>query len=149
MKKFARVLALMLVATLLCVMLVACAPTPADTPEDAKAALEENGYEVLVVDNELALASASAIYGGDLEATLRASDGDDNYVSIIWFENEEDAEKYYEELEEEWAEMEEELEEIEDEDEKAEAEEYMDSMTFGQSGNMVWSGTVDGIKAAS
>lgn len=147
MKNFARVLALMLVATMLCVLFVACGATPADDPKEAKAALEENGYGVLLNDSEIALAGSALIYGGKVEATLRATKGDD-YIQIVWFEDEEDADKYYESLDESWSEMEDEIAELEG-DKRETAEEYMDKLDYGKSGNMVWSGTTDAVKAAS
>lgn len=148
MKKFARVLALMLVAAMLCVMLVACGAKPASDPKDAKDALKENGYEVLLSDDAVSLGVAAAIYGGELEAVVTGTDGDES-VTIVWFEDEADAEDYYETLEEMMAEFEEEIDEIEDEDDKEEAQEELDNAAYGIDGNMVWFGTKEAVKAAS
>ena len=147
MKKFARVLALMLVASMLCVMLVACGSKPAAEPEDAEAALKDNGYTVVLLDSKLAMAAASVAIDGDLEAYLTAFKGDD-YLYIAWFEDEDEAQSYYDELDEKYEESKAELEEIEDEDRKAEYEEMLDKAAYGISGNMVWMGTKDAVKAA-
>ena len=70
MKRIIRVLALMLVAAMLCVALVACGSTPNKDPEKAKDALEDNGYEVRLVDDENVL----EMYGHDgLVACIFAS----------------------------------------------------------------------------
>ena len=65
MKKFARVLALMLVATMLCAMLVACGAKPASDPKEAKDALEENGYKATHRSGILEEAASSAFGDGE------------------------------------------------------------------------------------
>ena len=147
MKKFARVLALMLVAAMLCVMLVACGSKPASDPKDAKDALKDNGYSVTLSDDAISLAASALVYGGDLEAIINATDGDE-YINIVWFEDEEDAQDYYDKLDEMYEEAKAKIDEIEDEDEKEELEEDLDNAAYGISGNMVWKGTKDAVKAA-
>lgn len=147
MKKFARVLALMLVATMLCAMLVACGAKPASDPKEAKAALEENDYVAVLVDSDLLLAGAALTYGGKVSATLTGTNGDE-YVNVVWFEEEDDAKAYFEKLEEQFDKAQEELDELEDEDEKKELQEEHDKATFGRSGEMVWFGTKEAVKAA-
>ena len=158
MKKFVRVLALMLVASMLCVMLVACSSKPADNPEDAVAALKENGYTIVYESDEV----------------VSAKKGDD-FISIYWFDNEDDANELYEEAMELKEEAEEALEKLKDE--LKEAQDELDDMeegflkdaaelvvaeleeeieeaeleadaVVGKSGNMVWMGTKDAVKAA-
>jgi ABC-type glycerol-3-phosphate transport system substrate-binding protein len=146
MKKFARVLALMLVATMLCAMLVACGAKPASDPKEAKDALEENGYKATHLSGVLVEAASSA-FGDGVTDIVTGIDGDDS-VTIVWFEEEDDAKDFYEELEEKYEESKAELDEIEDEDVKEELQEELDNAAYGISGNMVWMGTKEAVKAA-
>ncbi|MBQ8341740.1 MAG: hypothetical protein IJY22_05125 [Clostridia bacterium] len=147
MKKFARILALMLVATMLCVMLVACAAKPAEDPNDAKAALEENDYKVMHYEG-LLLETISSSIGDGVTDVVMGTKGDDDMVLIVYFEDEEDAEKYYEKLDEERTEEQKEIDEMEDGEEKDELQEEFDKAVLGHSGKMVWAGTKDAVKAA-
>ena len=124
MKKFARVLALMLVATMLCVMLVACGATPAEKPEDAKAALEANGYTATLVEA-----------GGTTIVTGTASNFIDT-VTITYYADEATAQAAYEALEAAASTLE-------------EAYDLLDmKYSYGISGTMVWAGSADAVAAA-
>ena len=123
MKKFARVLALMLVATMLCVMLVACGATPAEKPEDAKAALEANGYTASLVE-----------VGG--VTTVTGSNGLLDTVTITYYADEATAQTAYEALEAAASTLE-------------EAYDLLDmKYSYGISGTMVWAGSADAVAAA-
>ena len=157
MKKFLSLLSLVLVFAMLCTVLVSCGG-PADTPEEAAAALKENGYTVTVESDSTVIASKN-----------------DEYIAIQYFDNADDAEAAYAELEEELAEAEEELEkaqkeldearaELEDMDdgwakdlaeagvklaeEAVKAAEKLANAEIGQSGNVVWYGTSQAVKDA-
>ena len=116
MKKFARILALMLVAAMLCVVLAACGGAPAEDPKDAKKALKDADYKVTLIDDEDALEYYD--YDG-LEAILYAEkvdpemtmdeldeweDLDGETVTfeklvVYYFEDEDAAEEAFEDLE--------------------------------------------------
>lgn len=157
MKKFLSLISLVLVFAMLCTVLVSCGG-PADTPEEAAAALKENGYTVTTDEEGVVMANK-----------------DDEYIAIRYYDNEEDAEAAYAELEEELAEAEEELEKAQKELDEARAEvEAMDdgvlkeiaeagvkiaeeavkaaeklaNAEIGKSGTVVWYGTTQAIKDA-
>ena len=79
MKKFTRILCLTLVAVMLCAALVSCGG-PAKNPDDAKAALKENGYLVMPTDKVITainIKTGDAIiitYYDDAEAAKEAMD---------------------------------------------------------------------------
>lgn len=127
MKHVTRILALLLVVTTLCVMLVACGAKPEADPTQAKGILEKNGYEVELTDDPSMLLTSSFYYGGQLTAMLSASK-DTDYVKIFWFEEKEDAEEYYDFISDQMSSL---------------------QYAFGVEENMVWYGTKDGVKAAS
>ncbi|MBQ8341741.1 MAG: hypothetical protein IJY22_05130 [Clostridia bacterium] len=127
MKHVTRILALLLVVTTLCVMLVACGAKPEADPTQAKGILEKNGYEVELTDDPSMLLTSSFYYGGQLTAMLSASK-DTDYVKIFWFEEKEDAEEYYDFISDQMSSL---------------------QYAFGVEENMIWYGTKDGVKAAS
>ena len=157
MKKFLSLLSLVLVVAMLCTVLVSCGG-PADTPEEAAAALRENGYTVTV----------------ESDSTVIASKGDD-YIAIQYFDDAKDADAAYAELEEDLAEAEEELakaqkelddarDELDDMDDgwakdlaeaalkvlesAVEEAEKLANAEIGQSGTVVWYGTAQAVKDA-
>ena len=125
MKKFARVLALMLVASMLCVMLVACGGSPAAKPEDAKAALEGNGYTATLVETN--------------GTTVVTGVKDEDSVYITYYADQAAADAAYKTLDETYTLMKELADEL---------GEDMGDYVYGQDGTMVWYGTSNGVSAA-
>ena len=56
MKKFVRLMALVLVAVMLCAVLAACGGAPAEDPKDAKKALKDNDFDVELMTDKTVLA---------------------------------------------------------------------------------------------
>ncbi|MBQ9774019.1 MAG: hypothetical protein IJW30_05085 [Clostridia bacterium] len=129
MKKVTKILALSLALIMSLMMLASCGlfqAKPAKDPEDAKKALEDNGYTVYLVED------------GDA-ATLSASKGTEEYIYIEWFENSDDAKEAYDEAKEEYDALKEAAKELDVDFE----------MVLGKSGKMVWSASSkDAVKAA-
>lgn len=157
MKKFARILCLVLVAVMMCSLLASCG-SPAKDPKDAAAALKENGYTLTVDTDSLIVAKK-----------------DSDYITINYCTDEEAATKAYDEAkaaldkaEEELKKLEDELKEKQDEYDEMEegalkdlakigldaAKEAVElaknakNYKLGKSGNMVWMGTKQAIKDA-
>lgn len=129
MKKFTKILALTLVLVMSVVLLASCA-APNKDPEKAKAALEENGYKVVLVDK-----TAGLIYE-DLDVQITAFDDDDNAIFIYYFKNKDAANDA-------WDDIEKEIEEL-----KEEAKEEDVEIVAKKSGTMIYFGTKDAVKAA-
>ncbi len=111
---------------------------PASDPEEAKATLEDAGYEVRILKGDDLADIAEQFGDGDsLEAVLSGSK-DDDYISIYYFADKDSANDYYEEMKEELEELKEAVEEI--------GEEF--NLELGKSGKIVWGGTKDAINAA-
>lgn len=128
MKKFARVLALMLVATMLCVLFASCGATPNSDPAEAAKALEEAGYTVNKneVPGVLTTVTATNLETGDV-------------VTIQYYADEATAEAAYKVVEEQAKAAEELASELgEDAD-----------IAYGIDGTMVWVGTPDAVSAAA
>ena len=132
MKNVLRLTTLALVLVMMLACLASCFGGPNADPEKAEEALEDNDYEVMVVDEKAAL----AFYGLDnLECVVSASSEDeDDGIVIFYFEEKEDAKdafdsKIFEELAEE-------------------AEDELDDVVVKQSGKMIYIGTKNAIKAA-
>ncbi|MBE6691206.1 MAG: hypothetical protein E7590_08020 [Ruminococcaceae bacterium] len=123
MKKFARILCLTLVAVMLVATLASCA-APNKDPKKAKAALEEEGYVVILNDTALLLPD-------DVEATLSATNGDD-YIRITYYKESGDAKDA-------WKDAEDEIKEMKEKDE---------DLIIKKSGKMIWVGTKAAVKAA-
>lgn len=143
MKKFTKVLALTLVVIMSVLTLVACA-TPAKDPKDAEKALKDNKYTVNLVELD------EATKDGEI-AMLTAYNKDDEYITIVWYEDAKSAKEAYNDAKEELKEMKEELEENKDElgDDYKDAKEALDKMVVGKSGKMVWmASSKDAVKAA-
>ena len=130
-KSIVKVLALALVAVMMCAMLVSCGGPNAD-PDKAKAALEENGYAAEKIDGIGLLAFAWA--GGDIEAVVTGIDKNDltDTVTIIYYESKDAATEAWESVEKYF-------------NEKSEEE---SDYEIKQSGEMIWFGHKDAIKAA-
>ena len=101
MKKFAKIMAVALVAVLTIAALVACGP--ASKPDKAVAALKENGYAVvsvigadssakqLILDG---IAKAAGLQAGDIIATVEATNGNEG-ISITYFKSASVAKSYW------------------------------------------------------
>ncbi len=148
MKHMTKLLSLMLVAVLCVVMLVSC--KPAETADEAVAALKENDYTILAHTDSFVSASKGN------EDSILESDS----IMIYYFDSEEEADKMYEELkksqEEAIEKAEEYLEGLKESGLVGDAvietaEDALDAtkaVKVDKSGTMVWMGTSDAIKAA-
>ena len=147
MKRFTRILALMLVATMLCIALVACGSKPNKDPVEAKKSLEDAGYnvffkefgsvssnpdETVAVLEEKGYSVEQEENNGDTTITATNTDSFET-VTVTYYQKKADADAAYEELEAEMAEL----------GELAALLGY----SFGRSDNIVWSGTSEAIAA--
>ncbi|MBQ8408037.1 MAG: hypothetical protein IJY39_04160 [Clostridia bacterium] len=135
-KSIVKVLALTLVAVMMCLALVSCGG-PAKDPADAKAALDENGYTATKIDNDglgaLALAALSVAGIKDVECVVSGTNSDGEHVTIIYFEDKDAANAEWEDVQ------------AYAEDEKDDEE---TDWVVKKSGNMIYFGTKAGVKAA-
>lgn len=133
MKKTLRLIALSLVLVMAVLALASCG-APNSDPDKAKKALEEEGYTVILIDSEAALATYKALYGGDLEAVLTATKGllSGNALTILYYGSSADADAAYDAVKKE----------SEKKDDDSDYE-------FKKSGKMVWFGHKDAVKAAA
>lgn len=135
MKKFAKILSLMLVVVI-AAMFVACAP--ASDPDKAVSALEKNGYTA-AKDANIAPAALRlfGVSGVDCVVTgACAEEGKEGSVSIVYFSSSKDANAAWDKIQE-YAKDEKEDEGNEDSD-----------WQIKKSGKMVYWGNSNGIKAA-
>lgn len=162
-RKLAALLALVMLVGCVAVF-ASCAAKPQLDLEKAKDALEDADYTVYYSDES----SDSTPY---IEATLRASDDDDEQITIILFADAKTAKLYYEDLKlkhdmeidelklqiktykhilkkyegelksDDITELEDEIKDLE-----KELEEMKEEQVFGISGKVVWSGTEKAIK---
>ncbi len=134
-KSIVKVIALSLVAVMMCLALVSCG-APAKDPADAKAALDENGYVATKIDNEGLGAIAFAVFTAagieDLESVVSGTNEDGEHVTIFYFEDSAAANEQWEDVQK-YA-----------EDEKDEESDWV----VKKSGNMIYFGTKTGVKAA-
>ena len=133
MKKFARILSFALVAVMLCATLVACG-APAKDPDDALAALKENGYTAVkdTVASPLALKALGVKNVTSVVSGTKVVDDKVENITIVYFEDKDAAKDSFEKLEE-YA-----------EDEKDEDATWV----VKQSGAMIYFGTEQAIKDA-
>ncbi len=137
MKKF-------LSAVLVCVLLVgcvfalaSCGATPNEDPAEAKKALEAAKYEVYFTDDadDLKYMAPFAGIKAALSAYIMENDDDvKSAVSIYYFNDDADMDKAYEAIEKVFNEGKDETPDL--------------KLEIGKSGNMIWFGTADAIKAA-
>ena len=135
MKKLVKVLAVVLVMLTLS-LAVACAPNA--NPEKAKESLEKNGYAVSLATDAFGLAITEGILGldrGDLVAVLTAGNEEGEAITIVYFEEADDARDCYKEYKDDLKEL------LETDDEEKE-------IVAKQSGKMIYIGTKAAIKAA-
>lgn len=127
-KNFLKITALALLAVMICTMLVACGG-PNKDPEKAKEALEDAGYTVIFNDGGLI---GDHLLPDGAEATLTAMKGDDEYISIVYYEDAEAANEAWEDAKEDAKELEEEYEDI----------------VYKKSGKIIYIGTKQAVKDA-
>ena len=137
MKKFAKIMAVALVAVLALAALVACGPN--SNPEKAAQALKDKKYVVTAVipDDSAAgklaqagldiTAKAAGLEEGDIIATITATNGEEG-ITITYFKNASVASKYWKE--------------------NKDKVEKKDGWVTKQSGSMVYSGTEQAVKDA-
>ena len=134
MKKTLRLIALALVLVMSVAMLASCA-TPNKDPDDAIAALEDNGYTA--AKDNLIVPTALKLLGVDGVKTVISGSAkiDDKYetVTVIYFESKDDANDAWEKVQE-YA--------NDEKDDKAE------DWVCKKSGAMIYYGTSAAIKAA-
>ena len=136
-KTFVKIIAMALACALACMTLASCGVLfgPNADPDKAAKALEDKGYEVTVMDDELSLGLVALSTGfEDLSSCLTATNKDDSddTVSIFYFENEDAAETAWDSIEK-YAEK---------------AMEDDKDYVVKQSGKMIWMGTKKAINAA-
>ena len=129
MKKLFKITSLALVMLMLIASLVACGG-PAKEPADAKAALEANNYTVALSEGKALEAIASMMGIDDLDAKIVATSKDDldDYITIYYFEDADDAEAA-------WAKIQEEAD-------------NKDAEVVKKSGAMIYYGSEAAVKAA-
>ncbi len=127
-KSIIKVLALALVAIMMCAILVSCDAPNAD-PEKAKEALEDAGYAVIL--NQGGGFISGALLPDGVEATLVAyKDGE--YLAVSYYEDTEALNEAWEEAQDDAKELEEEYEDI----------------VCKKSGKMIFIGTKQAVKDA-
>ena len=134
MKTFAKVLALALVAVMMCAALVSCGGPNAD-PEKAAKALEEAGYEVHYTEVGAAGIKA-AVVAVKLDEEAEKAD----FINITYYEDKEAANTAWDEAQDEI-----------DEAKASMAEMYgceESEIVIKKSGTMIYVGTKDAVKAA-
>ncbi len=127
-KNILKITALALLAVMLCAMLVACG-APNKDPEKAKEALEDAGYTVILNDGGLL---GDHLLPDGAEATLTAMKGDDEYISIVYYEDK-DA------LKDAWEDAKEDAEKL---------KEKYENIVYKKSGMMIFIGTEQAVKDA-
>ena len=136
MKKFASIVAFVLVAAMLCVTLVSCG-APAKNPDDAIAALKDNGYAA-AKDSTFVPAGLKMLGVDGVDTVISGSKTvDDKFetVTVVYFDDK-DAAKTAFEKGKEYAE--------DNKDDKAEETDWV----VKQSGAMIFFGTNQAIKDA-
>ena len=136
MKKFAKVMAVVLVAVMSLALLVACGPN-AD-PDKAVASLKKNEYAA--GKDTLLAGTLKALGVADIDAVVKGTKsvkGDDNKtkietVTIVYFKDSKAAEAAWEKLEK-YA-----------DDQKGDSKDW----TVGQTGALIYWGTTAAVKAA-
>lgn len=123
MKKFVRILALTLVAVMLCASLASCG-APNKDPEKALAALKEEGYAAVKVGDYV---SGTKVVEEDGEKKIE-------HVTIYYYDSKDDATAAMEKIQK-----------LADEEK---GDNDSDWVSATQSGNMIYFGTKAAIKAA-
>lgn len=127
MKKFAKIMALMLVVAMGVAMLVACAP--ASDPEKALSALKKNGYTAGKVNAIIGVKGIDCVVSGS-----NGTEGKEGHVTIVYFTSKDAADSAWESVQK-YA--------------KSEDKESKDSdWKIKKSGKMIYWGDSNGIKSA-
>lgn len=127
MKKFAKIMALMLVVAMGVAMLVACAP--ASNPEKALSALKKNGYTAGKVNAIIGVKGIDCVVSGS-----NGTEGKEGHVTIVYFTSKDAADSAWESVQK-YA--------------KSEDKESKDSdWKIKKSGKMIYWGDSNGIKSA-
>lgn len=138
MKKFTKVLALVLVTVVAALSMVACAPN--SNPEKAEKALKDEGYVTIRLSDALTLTATELALGcsrGDIVAVVSGTKKNEDKidtVSIIYFKDSSAAKSAWDKAKAY----------LEDETEK----ETESDVVVEKSGKMIYGGTKAGIKAA-
>ena len=130
-KTFIKIMALTLVAIMMCTMLVSCGG-PNANPDKAVESLKDNDYVAEKIDSKLGLAFVSA-FAGDVEAVVTGLSKDGKEAITIF---------YYEDAKaanEAWDDVKEHMEKEKDDETK---------IVIKKSGKMIYAGTEAAIKAA-
>lgn len=131
MKTFAKVLALALVAVMMCAALVSCGG-PASDPDKAAKALEDADYIVVKADDKVSLALYETMGVKKLECVITAYNEDEEGIVIFYFEDKAAANDAWETIEEE----------------AKEATKDEEDIVIKKSGKMIYYGTKQAIKDA-
>ena len=127
-KSIVRLLALSLVAVMMCVVLVSCGGPNSD-PDKALDSLKENEYAA--AEDKILIPTALRLLGvDDIDTVITGTNKDGEHVTIIYFEDNAAANDA-------WENVKEYFEEAKD-----------DNWTIKKSGAMIYFGTSAGIKAA-
>lgn len=122
MKKFAKILAAVMLVAIVAMTFTSCGLFGLDLNK-IEDRLDKKDYEV-------------ESYSYDGNTRLSAYDDDDNVFIAVEFDDKDDAKDAYDELKENWDDM------VED------AKEEDLEVTYGKNGNVVYYGTVKGVKDA-
>ena len=136
MKKFTRILCLALVAVMLCATLASCGG-PASNPDDAVAALKENGYTA-AKDNLIVPAALTLAGVKDIDTVISGTKVEEDVfetITVIYFIDSDAAEAAFEKVEKYASEK---------KDDKAEESNWV----VEQSGAMIYFGTKQAVKDA-
>ena len=137
MKNVLRFAAVAMVAIMLCLTLASCGGPNAD-PDDALAALKENGVTWAAKDNTVLPGVYKLLGVDDVECVVSGTgkiDGEYAHVTIIYFEEKDDANDAWEKIQKE------------SEEQKEKADEDSE-WVCKKSGKMIYYGTKDAVKAA-
>jgi hypothetical protein len=137
MKNVLRFAAVAMVAIMLCLTLASCGGPNAD-PDDALAALKENGVTWAAKDNTVLPGVYKLLGVDDVECVVSGTgkiDGEYAHVTIIYFEEKDDANDAWEKIQKE------------SEDDKKDADEDAE-WVCKKSGKMIYYGTKEAINAA-
>ena len=137
MKNVLRFAAVAMVAIMLCLTLASCGGPNAD-PDDALAALKENGVTWAAKDNTVLPGVYKLLGVDDVECIVSGTgkiDGEYAHVTIIYFEEKDDANDAWEKIQKE------------SEDDKKDADEDAE-WVCKKSGKMIYYGTKEAINAA-
>ena len=127
-KSIVKILALSIVAVMMCVVLVSCG-APNSDPDKALASLKDNDYAA--AEDKILVPTALRLLGvEDIDTVISGTNKDGDHVTVIYFEDKAAANDAWEDVKEYF------------EDEKD------DDWTIKKSGAMIYWGTSAGIKAA-